>query len=270
MIYPTGGLLPEFAASATNIAQPTSDKRAAGWGTNEAPPSSYFNWLHRTSYDWLRYLSYEWKLQEDFIRPNSVIYAPFVGGTATAPSGTFGPCFVTENAWSQNSRAVLLGTGVGTCYIESPFPYLFTADDPVRMDMIIDTSRAGAQRASGSFQAFGIKNTAEFIATGVSSASFPGHFWSFQWKPSFTFNPTAIPLGATFFQGRAEWDYRQPTMIVSWWPLGFISPTSFAFSCLLDDDSERVSIRQWSASGENGILSVDRVAVGIKHGLRDR
>lgn len=39
-----------------NSAEPSSGKKDTGWLLNEAPPSSFFNWLHYRMYQWFRWL----------------------------------------------------------------------------------------------------------------------------------------------------------------------------------------------------------------------
>lgn len=276
MLYPTGGLLPEFAASATNIAQPTSNKRSSGWATNEAPASSYINWLHRTTYDWMKYLAYEKVLVEDFIRPNPE-RGSAVRWTAHAFTGV-GPQFA-NGPWTflDNSIAQIVSTGGGTGFIETELPANYTDSffntlvNPVRVSMIVDVLRvfnAGNYGGgSGSMQAFGIRDSAEFMRTGSTG------LWYFQWKPTSSVGPTAIPLGATRMKGRFEWDHQQPTMTVTWWPLGSVNtPTSFTVGPLYlsyeGNNNDILGARTWTASGEYNYTEIDRVEVAIKRGTR--
>jgi hypothetical protein len=46
----------------TNIAEPTDAKKGYGWGVNEQPPSSYFNWLFQIQDQWIQYLDWRGKL----------------------------------------------------------------------------------------------------------------------------------------------------------------------------------------------------------------
>lgn len=46
--------LPEFATGAINEVEPTPAEKESGWTLGDAPPSAYFNWLHRLTYQSLK------------------------------------------------------------------------------------------------------------------------------------------------------------------------------------------------------------------------
>lgn len=48
---------PAFSTSGANVVEPSSGKKATGWLDNEIPPSEYFNWIHKISYDWIHYFA---------------------------------------------------------------------------------------------------------------------------------------------------------------------------------------------------------------------
>jgi hypothetical protein len=56
--------LPEFATGGSaDIDEPSSGEKAAGWGSTDRPPASYFNWLHKLTYEnfqWLKRQSRYW------------------------------------------------------------------------------------------------------------------------------------------------------------------------------------------------------------------
>ena len=67
---PTG--YTSWAAGATNIAEPTDVKKNVGWGINEQPASSYFNWLSNKVDSWRSYFDWATSLrpvvEDDFVR----------------------------------------------------------------------------------------------------------------------------------------------------------------------------------------------------------
>ncbi len=70
-----------WASTATNVAEPTDAKKAAGWAVSEKPASSYFNWLIQKQDQWIQYMS--WRLSLD-----KVIYDDFIYPTGFAfPNG---------------------------------------------------------------------------------------------------------------------------------------------------------------------------------------
>lgn len=56
--------LPRFATNdvvsvvtnVNNVVEPPESKKNAGWNFGEPPARSFFNWLHRLTYQWLLYL----------------------------------------------------------------------------------------------------------------------------------------------------------------------------------------------------------------------
>ena len=40
----------------TNTAEPLDSKKGTGWGVNEQPASSYFNWIEAKKDEWIQYL----------------------------------------------------------------------------------------------------------------------------------------------------------------------------------------------------------------------
>jgi hypothetical protein len=48
--------LPRFGTDESNESEPSSQEKDTGWLTNQTPPSSVFNWIHRVTYDWTAWL----------------------------------------------------------------------------------------------------------------------------------------------------------------------------------------------------------------------
>lgn len=46
------------SSGATNVVEPTDAKKQVGWGVNEQPPSSYFNWIQQKQDQWIQYLGW--------------------------------------------------------------------------------------------------------------------------------------------------------------------------------------------------------------------
>jgi hypothetical protein len=58
LLQPT---IPRWADTSSNVTEPASGKKDIGWIVNEVPPSSYQNWLQKTTGDWFKWV------QEKFV-----------------------------------------------------------------------------------------------------------------------------------------------------------------------------------------------------------
>jgi hypothetical protein len=48
---------PAFSTSGANVVEPSSGKKATGWLDSEIPPSEFFNWIHKITFDWIHYFA---------------------------------------------------------------------------------------------------------------------------------------------------------------------------------------------------------------------
>jgi len=87
--------IPEWNTSLTNQTEPNAAKKSLGWALNEAPPSSYFNWLQYFCGEWTRWWD-ERGLDglyggggdaEDFLIQAPVVTDPGSGGTMAIAGG---------------------------------------------------------------------------------------------------------------------------------------------------------------------------------------
>lgn len=113
--------LPRWAETAggtpsSNIADPTSAKKDAGWADSEKPPAGFLNWLQNTVYRWIKYLD------------------------ESADSGVFG--FGTDGALVFDGISNVAGlTPVGNAYTMDR--HLFPTNMTVATGVTVNTSGFG-------------------------------------------------------------------------------------------------------------------------------
>lgn len=103
------------STGATNVTEPIDSKKAVGWAGNEAPPSSYVNWIQQKQDQWIQYLDWRSSLtplvRDDFV----------VGDTITANGGNgvgfttgyYGPWYYERIVWAHQGGVVGVLGGVG-------------------------------------------------------------------------------------------------------------------------------------------------------------
>lgn len=191
-------LLPEWASSPTNITEPPSASKASGWGINEAPPSSYMNWLQSTTHDWLKYLSYEWLISDDFIRafngsPNhasgfvSTGFAPFWNAFGRDSSFSF---YDVAGTSGHMNGAVYFDSGASQiAYICAPSQYPTS-----RKDYIFEAAFSSINRGnSGADVWIGMPFNVMSSSKGMSGGVFFSTTGTGQW--CFQYGITAYAMG---------------------------------------------------------------------------
>ncbi len=124
------GFIGWASTGATNVTEPIDAKKAVGWAVNEAPPSSYENWLKQKTDQWIQYLDWRGALstlvEENFLPVGLYGFTGMTNGGATVlgPWQLYTPSQVNlvGNNWDvQLSSAAgsngrnfgLLGSGYG-------------------------------------------------------------------------------------------------------------------------------------------------------------
>lgn len=228
---PTG--YPEWATSPTNIAEPSAAKKLSGWGVNEAPPSSYVNWLQSLTNKWIKYFEWEPVVDDDFVRGTG--YNAFA-------TMTFGPVWNISTGVHVGYNFV--GGGPGAAVIQAvasgAVEYLTTMYNFYRLspgpqdfqfEMLGYITPFGG---SGSFTKIGFIDAAMVMTTGMSGG------WYFTYTPSSAaLTPTSIPFSS---------------------PLDAVDPVNPSYTTRLLIESEGATMSVYV----NDVLKVSTPAVALK------
>lgn len=175
--------LPEWASSATNIAEPLTATKQSGHATNGIASSAYQNWLDSLTYKWLRFLSLS----------DPIIYDDFVRGPAisrdgggTSAASALAPIWEASGAAGDISWvdpiSVLGGAGaIAVARNASGLTYLKTAVGELReADFRLEILARVAGRGSsiGYVELGGLSGIMAFTTTGPTGP------WSFRFTRS--------------------------------------------------------------------------------------
>jgi hypothetical protein len=268
----------------TNVAEPLDSKKQQGWGVNEQPPSSYFNWIQQKQDQWIQYL--DWKTQLDNLIADDFFYAHnyntngttgWLGSTnypqweywLEGSGGGVGP--VVSN--SQNEAPAIgvfatqaqsqQGARLGQARITARVGNLYGRD--FRMDALIRQIGWGATSSSaeiGFFDASGVATGNNIMmgfewtgASGVMSAA---------WTPSGAASPTSVSLGiAPSGWQKLSIESRSPTMSFYVNDLCLASAQSVAFGA--SGIVKTFGVRCISQTGPTGVsILIDRLDLKIR------
>lgn len=182
---PTG--YTSWAAGATNVAEPTDAQKNVGWGINQQPPSSYFNWLQNKVDSWRAYFDWTTSLravvEDDFVR---AIASGGGSGTITpmwsAASGTWTLTEITDGAGSLQLFSPGINPGTYDFYTRVGS----LGDKDFRLEVIAKIPARVASSTGYFF--YGAMGHYGFVATGPSSN------YGFVYTPSGR-GPTSVDLG---------------------------------------------------------------------------
>lgn len=164
MTFRPSGYIGWCSTGATNVTEPLDSKKAVGWAVNEAPLSSYENWLQQKTDAWLKYFDWMTSLEP-------VVVDDFVYATGHSATGFLPQWFKTSGGYQiQEDNSAL---GVAFCF-NANSTGIFDLSAPVgggpagrdfRMEFINKYSDRGN---SGAFMEMGILSYLSFMITGPS------------------------------------------------------------------------------------------------------
>lgn len=201
-IRPTG--IPEWATKTpTGITEPTATKKETGWQNSEQPSAAYMNWLQEKQSAWIRYLSYERAVEDNFVRPRTLVgIAIPSGGVATgfAPlwsvTGVAAISFAAGIGGSSGPVTPALMGFIDFLQTYSGLSAIRTSLGDIASDFLMEAKVALAQRGAS-----GCKQTIGMLPLGASSvgvwwsATGPSSHWFINFGGSGANGSTAIDTG---------------------------------------------------------------------------